>query len=149
MWHTTTRLVLVYRNESFIPNFPGAHSPEEEEVKSKDISIIQWTEYFRTSKYWLQWGPRAWECLGSVFIRAIKALWKEICSVCVCSCVCAHAFVCSTLLNVYRLCGKGMIPEQNCISNPKEGRGTRNRGQIGVSLSWSYMCCVGEGMFNC
>ena len=88
MGHTTTRLVLVYRNESFIPYFPGAHTPEEEEVKSKDISIIQWTEYFRTSKYWVQWGPRVWECLGSVFIRAIKALWKEICCVCVCMCMC-------------------------------------------------------------
>ena len=91
--HAITRLALGYRNESFIPYFPGAYSPQdEEEVKSKDINIIQWGKYLRTSKYWVQWGSRVLGCLGSLFIRAMKTAWKEI--YCVCVFVCVYVCVC-------------------------------------------------------
>ena len=91
-----TRLVLGYRNESLIPYFPGAYSlQDEEKVKSKDINIIQWGKYFRTSKYWVQWGSRVLGCLGSLFIRAMRTPWKEIHCVCVCVCVCVCTRACS------------------------------------------------------
>lgn len=39
--------------------------------------------------------------------------------------------------------------KQIWISDQKEeGKETKNGGQIGVSLPWSYMCCVGEGMLT-
>ena len=121
-----TRLVLGCRNESLIPYFPGAYSPQDEEkVKSKDINIIQWGKYFRTSKYWVQWGSRVLGCLGSLFIRAMRTPWKEIYSVCVCVCVCAlmHTLagmhtLCMPLLNslVYKIQGQLLPNNFNTIA---------------------------------